>query len=271
MEITLGLFAAVVITSLVCEYADASIGMGYGTTLSPILLAVGFAPLEVVPAVLIGQLAGGLVGGLAHHRLGNISLDFRRDTEIKGRLARLGYLPRSTDAKIVFILAITGIAGAAVGIFTAVNISEIALKIYIGAMVSAVGVIILLKRIREGAVSWKGLVGVGLVSSFNKSMSGGGYGPLVTGGQIISGGGIRNSVGNTTLAEALVCAVGFLGYVLLDVDIFWKLAVATSIGSIVAAPFAAMTVKKVSPNKLKYAIGLATLGLGIFTLVNTLT
>jgi uncharacterized membrane protein YfcA len=58
---------------------DASIGMGYGTTLTPILLIVGFPPLEVVPAVLLGQLVGGTVGGLAYHRLGNINLDFRRD------------------------------------------------------------------------------------------------------------------------------------------------------------------------------------------------
>ncbi len=261
---------AVAVVSLACEYMDASIGMGYGTTLSPILLAIGFAPLEVVPAVLIGQLAGGLVGGLAHHRLGNISLDFRRDREIKGRLGRLGYLPRSTDGKIVFILAITGIVGAIVGTSTAVTIPETALKIYIGAMVAAVGVVILLRRIRQGSISWKGLIGVGLISSFNKSMSGGGYGPLVTGGQIISGGGVRNSVGNTTLAEGLVCAVGFVSYLVLDVDIFWRLAAATSIGSVAAAPFAAMTVRKVSPNKLKYAIALATLGLGIFTLANAL-
>ena len=100
MEITIALFVGVAIISLLFEYMDASLGMGYGTTLTPILLIIGFAPLEVVPAVLLGQLVGGMIGGLAHHRLGNISLDFRRDEElIKERLRWLGYLPKSTDAK----------------------------------------------------------------------------------------------------------------------------------------------------------------------------
>lgn len=270
MEITLTLFVAVAILALLCEYVDASIGMGYGTTLTPLLLIIGFSPLEVVPAVLLGQLAGGLIGGLAHQRLGNISLDFRKDESlIKGRLRRLGYLPRSIDAKVIFILALCGVVGALVGVSTAINIPGVVLQTYIGVMVLGIGVVILLRRGSTGAISWKGLVGVGLLSSFNKGISGGGYGPLVTGGQIISGREIRNSVGSTTLAEAIVCIVGFLAYILMKGDIFWTLAIATSIGSIVAAPFAALTVKKVSSQKLKIVIGLATVILGILTLVKT--
>ena len=270
MEITIPLFAAIAVLGLFCEYMDASIGMGYGTTLTPILLIVGFSPLEVVPAVLLGQLVGGTIGGLAHHRLGNISLDFRRDEQlIKKRLRRLGYMPRSTDSKVIFILAVCGIIGALVGAFTAINISKVALQTYIGVMVLAIGVIIIVRRNRGGSLSWKGLVGVGLLSSFNKGVSGGGYGPLVTGGQIISGRETRSSVGSTTVAEVVVCIVGFLSYLLVKGDIFWKLAAATSIGSIVAAPFAALTVKKVSSNKLKLVIGLATIALGTFTLIKT--
>lgn len=265
-EITITLFAGVAVLSLACEFMDASLGMGYGTTLTPVLLLIGFDPLMVVSAVLLGQLAGGIVGGIAHSRLGNISLDFRQDENVKKRLRWLGYLPRSTDSKIIYILVICGIIGAIVGVFTAGAISKVALKTYIGAMVFAIGVIILLRRRREGAISWKGLIGVGLVSSFNKGISGGGYGPLVTGGQIISGGGAKSSVGNTTVAEAVVCVVGFVTY-LLTKDIFWVLAAATSIGSVLAAPFAAMVVKKVSTPKLKLAIGAITIILGVFTLL----
>ncbi len=270
MEITAVSFAAVAIVSLLCEYMDASIGMGYGTTLTPLLIAVGFLPLEVVPAVLLGQLVGGLVGGLAHQRLGNITLDFRRDEKlIKERLRGLGYLPRSTDAKVILVLAICGIAGALVGVFTALNIPKTALQAYIGAMVLGIGVIILVRASRQNTLSWRGLVGVGLVSSFNKGISGGGYGPLVTGGQLISGREAKSSIGSTTVAEVFVCIVGFLGYVLVKGGIFWKLAAATSIGSVVAGPFAALTVRKVSSERLKYVIGLATIILGAYTLAKT--
>lgn len=270
MEITLALFAAIAIISLFCEYVDASIGMGYGTTLTPVLLIMGFPPLEVIPAVLLGQLAGGLVGGFAHHRLGNINLDFRRDDKlVKKRLRGLGYLPKSLDSKVILTLAVCGVVGALVGVFSAINISEILLEAYIGVMVLGIGLVILIRRNRLSAFSWKGLVGVGLLSSFNKGISGGGYGPLVTGGQIISGREAKSSIGSTTIAEAIVCIVAFLGYILIRGDIFWTLAMAASIGSVIAAPFAALTVKKAATKKLKIIIGLATIILGASILART--
>jgi uncharacterized membrane protein YfcA len=266
VEITLTLFVVVAVIALLCEYMDASIGMGYGTALSPILLIMGFLPLQVVPSVLLGQLVGGLTGGFFHHRLGNISLDFRRDEAVRKRLGALGYIPRSPDSKVIFILAICGIIGALAAVFFALNIATVALKIYIGIMVLCIGMVILIRRNRKSNLSWRGLIGIGLISSFNKGASGGGYGPLVTGGQIISGRETRSAVGSTTLAEALVCIVGFAGYVVLGGDIYWTLAAATSIGSVAAAPFAAMTVKKVNTGKLKFAIGIVTSLLGALTI-----
>lgn len=270
MEITPAIYIGVAIQSLLCEYMDASIGMGYGTTLTPLLFIFGLPPLQVIPAVLLGQLVGGTVGGIAHHRLGNIRLDFRRDeTIIKKRLRWLGYLPRSLDAKIVFILAGCGVIGAVVGAVTALNISKVALTTSIGIVVLGTGIVILLRRNYAGSISWKGLVGVGLLSSFNKGISGGGYGPLVTGGQIISGREAKSSVGSTTVAEVVVCTVSFLVYLLAKGDIFWRLAAATSIGSVIAGPLAAMTVRRVNSEKLKIVIGFATIVLGTYTLLNT--
>jgi len=269
MEITITLFVVVAVISLVCEYMDASIGMGYGTTLSPVLLIIGFLPLEVVPSVLLGQLVGGLVGGVAHHRLGNINLDFRRDEAIKKRLHGLGYMPKSLDSKVILLLAACGFVGAVVAVFFALNIPTVALKTYIGAMVLGIGIVILIRRNRESNFSWKGLTAIGLISSFNKGASGGGYGPLVTGGQLISGREVRSSVGSTTLAEALVCIVAFVSYLAIKGDIYWTLAAATSIGSVISAPFAAMTVKKVNTGKLKLAIGVVTCLLGALTLAKT--
>lgn len=266
MEITPTLFAVIAIIALLCEYVDASIGMGYGTALSPILLMMGLSPLQVVPSVLLGQLVGGLAGGFFHHRLGNISLDFRRDEAIKKRLRGLGYMPRSVDSKVIFILAICGFVGALAAVFFALNIPTVALKTYIGIMVLGIGIVILIRRNRERNLSWRGLIGIGLISAFNKGASGGGYGPLVTGGQIISGREARSSIGSTTFAEGLVCIVAFVSYVVLKGDIYWTLAAATSIGSVIAAPFAAMTVKRIDSQKLKIVIGIATSLLGALTI-----
>jgi len=48
----------VTLSSFVMEVVDAAMGMGYGTILTPVLLMVGFDPLQVVPAVLVSQLVG---------------------------------------------------------------------------------------------------------------------------------------------------------------------------------------------------------------------
>jgi uncharacterized membrane protein YfcA len=232
-----------------------------------VLLILGFSPIQVVPAVLLSQLAGGAIGGLAHHRVGNINLDFRQDAATKERLRGFGYLPRSIDAKVILILATCGIVGVLTGVFAAVNIPEIAVEIYIGIMVLVIGLIILLRRSRRSVVSWRGFIALGLVSAFNKGVSGGGYVPLVTGGQIISGRESKSSVGSTAISVAIVCAVGFVSYILIKGNIYWLLALATGIGSIIAAPFAALTVKRVSADRLKVVIGVTTTALGALTLV----
>ena len=79
----------------------------------------------------------------------------------------------------------------------------------------------------------------------------------------------RSSVGSTTVAVAIVCAVGFLSYLLVEGDIYWRLVAAACIGSIIATPFAALTVKKANTDKLRFVIGLAIVMIGVSTLART--
>ena len=82
MDLTQGLFAGTTLIALFCQYLSISIGVGYGTILTPLLLVLGFSPLQIIPVVLFSQVIGGIIGGLAHHRAGNIMLDFRRDDKL---------------------------------------------------------------------------------------------------------------------------------------------------------------------------------------------
>ena len=45
--------------AFVCEFIDSSLGMGYGTSLTPLLLLMGFEPMQVVPAVLFSEFVSG--------------------------------------------------------------------------------------------------------------------------------------------------------------------------------------------------------------------
>ncbi len=269
---------AIITLAFMCEYMDSTLGMGYGTTLTPIFLLLGFGPMQIVPVILLSELATGLLAGFFHHREGNV--DFKpRTTNISlivQKLKSLGCVESFKQGiplhlKVALLLAACSIGGTIVAVFVAVNIPRFWLKIYIGCLVTAMGVIILVCLGRDFRFSWKKIAFLGLIASFNKGMSGGGYGPVVTGGQILSGVEGKSAVGITSLAEGLTCLVGIIAYVLiLKKPLDLRLAPWIIIGAVLSVPLCAKSVKLISTHKLKLMIAVLTITLGMFTLIKTL-
>lgn len=267
----------IALIAFVAEYVDSTLGMGYGTTLTPVLLVMGFEPMQVVPAVLLSELFTGLLAGLAHHRAGNANFRPKRvgPRLIARRIKELGIgesfrrgVPR--DLRVVLVIAACSIVGTLVAVWLAVSISKFYLKLYIGAMVLTIGLYMLLQRKRKQRFSWKKITGLGLVASFNKGMSGGGYGPVVTGGQILSGVEGKSAIAITSLAEGLTCVVGFLAYFLTKSIQDWTLFPFLCVGALLSVPLSAYTVKRLKTRYLKLAIGVLTTALGLFTLAKVL-
>ncbi len=241
-----------VLLALFCEYVDSTLGMGYGTTLTPLLLLMGYEPAQIVPSVLLSEFLTGILAGVLHQEMGNVS--FKRG---------------SRALKVVLVLAMCSVVGTVAAVFVAVNIPAWMLKVYIGLLVLAMGVTILLTVNRTFDFSWKKLVGLGLLAAVNKGISGGGYGPVVCGGQVLSGMKEKEAISITSLAEGLVCIVGVMAYVLTGngcVD--WGIAPSLVLGAVLSVPLAALTVKKISLRGLRWAIGGAVTGLGLYTLIN---
>ncbi len=278
LELSLWLGISIVIIAFFCEYMDSTLGMGYGTTLTPVLLLFGFTPFQIVPAVLLSELISGLMAGFSHHREGNVNL--------KPKTTNLGIIARKLKdygcvegfkrgvpphLRIALLLAICSIVGTVSAVFVAVNIPKFWLKLYIGCLVLAMGIIILICLNKEFKFSWKKIISLGLIASFNKGMSGGGYGPVVTGGQILSGVEGKSAVGITSLAEGLTCLVGVITYMLVSQNpLDWKLAPFIIIGAVLSVPLSAKSVKRIDGKKLKLAIAVLTIILGTFTIVKTL-
>jgi len=244
------IFLAVLIFAFFCELIDSSLGMGYGTTLTPVLIIIGFGPLAIVPCVLLSELITGITAGFAHHKAGNVN--FKRG---------------STHLNIAIVLASCSIIGATIAVFIAINIPTLWLNTYIGLIVLGMGVLILLTINKTYKFSWKKITGIGLIAAFNKGMSGGGYGPVVTGGQILSGVNGNNAVGITSLAEGLTCVVGVIIFIVSPESINWGLAPSLIIGAILSVPFSTFIVKKLPTKTLKISIGILTLILGLMTLI----
>lgn len=263
------IFIGILIISLLAEYMDATIGMGYGTTLTPILLLIGFSPLQVVPAILLSQFISGIFAASLHQGAGNVSFDFNNDPEhrIVKRLGKLGYIPRSTASKVAMVLITSSIFGVFVAVLIALTLPVFYLKLYIGILVVAMGFIIIIKHKTQNEFSWKKIVGLSVLASFNKGISGGGYGPLIVSGQILSGVNTKNSIGITALAEGVTCFIGVITYFIVGTNIDWLLAPYLVTGSLISVPPSVYTVKKMPIRQFTLIIGIATTLLGIFSLI----
>ena len=265
---TLGIFMA---AAFVCELIDSSLGMLYGTILSPVFIIAGFDPLVVVPSILFSQAIGGIIASIGHHRLKNVDFTIKKD--VMKRISDLGYIEtfrRSTtrDLKVVFVVTSLGILAVIIGTLTAISIPKAILKTYIGVLVLAMGIILLLRK--RFNFSWKKIFGIGILSAFNKGISGGGFGPVVTTGQLISGREGKGSIGTTTLSEAPICITGFLTYLITNGLTTWNLVLGLTAGAIAGAILGPhITAKFKSEKRLRLGLGILVILLGIWTLVKT--
>jgi len=253
------------------ELLDSSLGMLYGTILSPVLIIAGYDPLIVVPSILVTQAVGGLIAAIGHQRLRNA--DFRINNEVLKRREGSRFVDSlkgatTRDFKVALVVSILGIVATVFASVVATSIPKSALNTYIGVLVLVMGAI-LVSRIRF-AFSWRKILGIGAISAFNKGLSGGGFGPIVTAGQMISGQASTNAIGATTLAEMPICIAGFLVYLLRNGMSTWNLVIFLGIGAIggaIVGPH--ITAKFKSEKRVRASLGIIVIALGIWTLAKT--
>jgi uncharacterized membrane protein YfcA len=241
---------ALLLLAFASGYVDATLGMGYGVTLTPVLILLGYEPLAVVPAVVASQLVLGFFAAFAHHVIGNV--DFR---------------PGTRAFWITLALVSTSVAGTIGAAALAVRIHERVLETWIGMVVLGVGVATLATFGRHAKFSWPKIVLLGGFAGFNKGTTGGGYGPVVTGGQILFGISAANAVAITTLAETVACMAGALTYLFGSGAVSWDLTPFLTVGAVAAVPFSALTVRVLKPLQLKISVGVLTSALGTLLLL----
>ncbi|MDD5669933.1 MAG: sulfite exporter TauE/SafE family protein [Candidatus Omnitrophica bacterium] len=240
----------VALLAFVSEFLDSGLGMGYGTALAPLMIILGYDPLKVVPAILISQLCTDIAACVCHHNLSNVDLRVN-----------------SKDFKVALLLGMVSSVGVIISVLIAVRIPKWILTAYIGVLVLSMGVLILITMKKPLRFSWRRLAGISLLASFNKGISGGGYGPLVMGGQLLAGVNSKNAVGITAFAEAITCFVGFMIYLISGKFLDWKLIGILVLSATLAVPFAAWTVKNIFPQRLKFYVGILIILLGLMTLL----
>lgn len=245
------LIIILILTAILCEFIDSYLGMMYGTILSPILIIAGFNPLIVVPSILFSQAIGGFIASWRHNHYGNALFNIR-----------------SKDLKIAGVIIGLSIVAVLVGVFVGISIPKLWLTTYIGILCIVMGGIVLIKK--KFKFSWKRIMGIGIISSFNKALSGGGFGPIVASGLIISGNNGKNAIGTTDFAEAPICFIAFIVWALMNGLPDLNLLLPLTGGAMIGGYFGPLALAKFkSKNKLIIMVGLLVLGLGVWTLIKT--
>lgn len=237
-----------------CELIDSGLGMGYGTILTPTLLVIGYQPQDIVPTILFSELLSGFTASFFHNEIKNVEL-----------------APRGKDFSGASILAAGSIVGVTVGVILSVNIPKEVLKVAIGCIILMSGMFVILvsRRVLEYK-KWKMLVLSG-VASFNKAVSGGGYGPLVTSGQILSGVQGKAAVGITSFAEAFTCLFAVILFLCQGGFINLHIFIPMCAGALLSVPFSVFAINKANEDHLKIIVGVVTMSLGALTIYKALS
>jgi len=232
---------SVVLIAMCFEFMDATAGMGFGTALTPLLLILGFNPKQIVPVVMIQQGVAGLIGAFLHKEFENVEWKFK---------------PMSETVRLWMYIAITGCAAVAFSVTAVYGILKTAkvwIQLYVALLLVMMGLISLLQaRLKERPYKPKMMIGFAALAGFNKGIGGGGYGPVVTIGGLMSGVPVKSMLAVTAISEGTVSTFSILVWLALltsGVTIDYLLLPSMMLATIftaVAAPWAT----RVFPEKL---------------------
>lgn len=235
-----GIIWYVVLIAMLFEFMDASAGMGFGTALTPLLLVLGFDPKQIVPAIMIQQGIAGIVGAFLHREFQNVEWKFR---------------PMSETVKLWLIIAIVGclaVAFSITAIYAYFNVAKIWIKLYVACLLLMMAIISFYQGRKERPYRPKKMLMFAGLAGFNKGVGGGGYGPVVTIGGLISGVPVKSMLAVTAISEGTVSTFAILVWlallssgVTIDYVLLPSLMIATMF-SAVAAPY----MIRVFPEKL---------------------
>ena len=227
---------------LVAQLIDGALGMAYGVTSTSLVLAVGLNPAAASASVHMAERGTTLASGFSHWRFGNV------------------------DWRTVRRIGIPGAVGAFVGAVVLSSISAEVAKPWMGGVLLALGVYILVRFALGRPPQPKGrpyvrgryLAPLGLGAGFIDATGGGGWGPVSTPTLLATGKmEPRKVVGSVDTSEFLVALSASLGFLLAlgSQGISWSIVAALMAGGLIAAPIAAWLVQLVTAELLGAAVG----------------
>jgi uncharacterized protein len=239
-------------------FINDGLGGGYGTLSTPILLIFGYPANVAIPSVLTSEAFSETFSSIWHGRFKNINYRTFAFTTLGGVFG------------ILFAVVVIG-----------VFLTSTATKLYIGGIAVVMGLFVIARTYpwltRRGKAKDNTnrplTTGLGVICGFNKSSTGGGYGPLSTSGFQLLGLSPPKAVGTTILTKGIACIISIILWSgLIGID--WGMALPMTVGAFVGAPIAAWLNNylklRVNPSSHGRLLGAIMSALGVYTVLHVL-
>ncbi|AKC86411.1 sulfite exporter TauE/SafE family protein [Pseudoxanthomonas suwonensis] len=237
-----------VLIGLAAQLVDGALGMAYGLVSSSVLLAMGLPPAQVSASIHAAEVFTTGASGASHLAMGNV------------------------DKRLFLRLAIPGMVGGIIGAYVLTRIPGEAIRPFVYAYLLVLAVLILVRasgrlvprrEVRRVPV-------LGFFAGMLDASGGGGWGPLATSTLLAGGGQARTVIGSVNAAEFVVTVAVSLTFLLsIGLD-HLEIVLGLLVGGMIAAPVAALLVKRVREQWVLVAVGVLVLCISLYQIGYTL-
>jgi uncharacterized protein len=217
------------------QLIDGALGMAFGTINTTLLVsAMGVPPAAASASVHAVETFTTAASGISHA------------------------IHRNIDWKLFPRLLIPGVIGGVLGAYVLSNVDAGVARPFVMAYLALIGVYLMYRAWHgPGAPAKPKIVEpLGLVGGFFDAAGGGGWGAIVTSNLLVQGAQPRKTVGTVSATEFFLTATISATFI---ATLGWKaftfVTLGLLIGGVLAAPFGAILVKRVSARKLMAFVG----------------
>ncbi|MFL9583370.1 sulfite exporter TauE/SafE family protein [Stenotrophomonas sp. AB1(2024)] len=231
-----------ILIGLGAQLVDGALGMAFGLVSSSVMLSMGLPPAAVSASVHTAEVFTTGASGVSHLVAGNV------------------------DRRLFLRLALPGAIGGILGAYVLTQLPGEAVRPFIYGYLLILAIFILLRAAGRlvPRQEVKRVPVLGFFAGLLDASGGGGWGPVATATLLARGGQARTTIGTVNAAEFVVTLAVSITFLLSMGLQYLNIVAGLLIGGMMAAPLAAVLVKRVKERWVLVAVGVLVLSISLY-------